>query len=49
MDALTDPKGYLSAKEKEEAKRAEALAKLGIEESDIDTSHVIRGKGIYFW
>ena len=45
MDALSDPKGYLSAQEKEQAKRAEALAKIGIDETEIDTSNVILGKG----
>ena len=45
MDALSDPKGYLSAQEKEQAKRAEALAKIGIDETEIDTTNVILGKG----
>ena len=45
MDALSDPKGYLSAQEKEQAKRAEQLAKIGIDENEIDTSNVILGKG----
>ena len=45
MDALSDPKGYLSAQEKEQAKRAEALAKIGINDDEIDTSNVILGKG----
>ena len=40
MDALSDPKGYLSAQEKEQAKRAEALAKIGIDETEIDTTNV---------
>ena len=47
MDALSDPRGYLSAKEKEEAKRAEQLAKLGIEDNEIDTKNIILGKGAY--
>ena len=47
MDALSDPRGYLSAKEKEEAKRLEQLAKLGIESDEIDTKNVILGKGAY--
>ena len=45
MDALSDPRGYLSAQEKEQAKRAEQLAKMGIEENEIDTSNIIMGKG----
>jgi len=45
MDALSDPKGYLSAQEKEQAKRAEALAKIGIDETEIDTTNVIQSKG----
>ena len=48
MDALSDPKGYLSAQEKEQAIRAEQLAKIGIDETEIDTSNVILGKGKYF-
>ena len=48
MDALSDPKGYLSAQEKEQAKRAEALAKIGIDETEIDTTNVILGKGNIF-
>ena len=47
MDALSDPKGYLSAQEKEQAIRAEQLAKIGIDETEIDTSNVILGKGKY--
>ena len=49
MDALSDPRGYLSAKEEEEAKRLEQLAKLGIESDEIDTKNVILGKGAYFF
>ena len=49
MDALEDPRGYLSAKEKEEAKRLEQLAKLGIESDEIDTKNVILGKGAYLF
>lgn len=49
MDALSDPKGYLSAQEKEQAKRAEALAKIGIDETEIDTTNVIQSKGMYIY
>ena len=49
MDALSDPKGYLSAQEKEQAKRAEALAKIGIDETEIDTTNVIQSKGTYIY
>jgi len=45
MDALSDPKGYLSAQEKEQAKSSEQLAKIGIDETEIDTTNVIIGKG----
>ena len=41
MDALCDPRAFLSAQEK----RAEQLKAMGIEESDIDTSKVIQSKG----
>ena len=47
MDALADPRQYLSERAKEEAKRAEQLNKIGIDETDIDTSNVILGKGKY--
>lgn len=40
MDALSDPKAYLSAQEK----RAQQLKAIGIEESDIGTD-VILGSG----
>ena len=49
MDALSDPKGYLSAQEKEQAKRAEALAKIGIDETEIDTTNVIQSKGMHIY
>ena len=39
MDALSDPRGYLSNQEK----RAEQLKAMGIEESDISTEGVIVG------
>ena len=41
MDALCDPRAFLSAQEK----RGEQLKALGIEEADLDTSHVIQSKG----
>ena len=47
MDALSDPNKYLAEQEKEQAKRAEQLAKIGIDETEIDTSNVILGKGKY--
>ena len=49
MDALSDPKGYLSAQEKEQAKRMEQLAKVGIEENEIDDKNIILSKGIKFY
>ena len=48
MDALSDPNKYLADQAKEQAKRAEQLAKIGIDETEIDTTNIIIGKGKYF-
>ena len=40
MDALSDPRAFLSAQEK----RAEQMKALGIQENDIDTSNVVTSK-----
>ena len=47
MDALSDPNKYLAEQEKEEARKREQFAKIGIDASEIDTSNVILGKGRY--